>query len=234
MEMQQIRYFLALCEDHNFTRAAERCGVSQPSLTRAIKQLETELGGPLFERSRTASRLSCLGMAVRPHLAAVDQAAGDANVRRRPSWPPVKSYLSSQRRMPCAKSSTLRRLQLFLLLAVGLTIRPPQPADASSPTKRASQGRLRDRSDDGCHGDAAARHPVRGRRVSDRAAGNAGLIRPLLESWTDNTAKPWSLSPRPGLLLSASIGGLIQFKRTVRCRLLDRGRHRSARLYVLF
>jgi DNA-binding transcriptional LysR family regulator len=40
MEMHQVRYFLALCEERNFTRAAKRCGVAQPSLTHAIKQLE--------------------------------------------------------------------------------------------------------------------------------------------------------------------------------------------------
>ena len=43
VEMHQIRYFLAVCETLNFTRAAEACNVSQPSLTRAIKGLEDEL-----------------------------------------------------------------------------------------------------------------------------------------------------------------------------------------------
>jgi DNA-binding transcriptional LysR family regulator len=57
MEMHQVRYFLALCEELNFTRAAERCHVTQPSLTRAIKQLEEELGGTLFHRER-ATRIS--------------------------------------------------------------------------------------------------------------------------------------------------------------------------------
>ncbi len=37
MEMHQIRYFLAVSEERNFTRAAERCNVAQPSLTRAIR-----------------------------------------------------------------------------------------------------------------------------------------------------------------------------------------------------
>ena len=45
VEMHQIRYFLALSETLNFTKAAERCNVAQPSLTHAIHSLEIELGG---------------------------------------------------------------------------------------------------------------------------------------------------------------------------------------------
>ena len=56
MEMHQVRYFLALCDELHFTRAARRCGVKQPSLTRAIKMLEKELGGALFERERGNAR----------------------------------------------------------------------------------------------------------------------------------------------------------------------------------
>ena len=40
MEMHQVRYFLATVGELNFTKAADKCNVSQPSLTRAIKQLE--------------------------------------------------------------------------------------------------------------------------------------------------------------------------------------------------
>ncbi len=50
MEMHQVRYFLAVARTLNFTRAADECNVTQPSLTRAIKQLEAELGGDLFRR----------------------------------------------------------------------------------------------------------------------------------------------------------------------------------------
>lgn len=78
IELQQIRYFLSLCEEGTFTRAAERCGVSQPSLSNGIKELEAELGGPLFERSHKKSRLSALGLCVRPHLADVDHSAAVA------------------------------------------------------------------------------------------------------------------------------------------------------------
>ncbi len=66
--MHQIRYFLALCDELNFTRAAERCRVAQPSLTRAIKSLEHELGGALFRRERANTHLSELGRTVRPYL----------------------------------------------------------------------------------------------------------------------------------------------------------------------
>ena len=52
MEMHQVRYFLAVARTLNFTRAADECNVTQPSLTRAIKQLEAELGGDLFRRER--------------------------------------------------------------------------------------------------------------------------------------------------------------------------------------
>src|SRR5262249_60809147 len=67
MEMHQIRYFLALCEELSFTRAARQCGISQPSLTNAIIRLEHELGGPLFER-KPAVALTVLGHAVHPYL----------------------------------------------------------------------------------------------------------------------------------------------------------------------
>lgn len=71
MEMHQIRYFLAVCETLNFTRAAELCNVAQPSLTRAIKALEDELGGALFRRERSRTHLSDLGNLVRPYLQSV-------------------------------------------------------------------------------------------------------------------------------------------------------------------
>jgi hypothetical protein len=67
MQMQQVDYFLTLCAELNFTRAARRCGVSQPSLTTAIGTLERELGGALFYR-KPAIALTGLGRMVRPYL----------------------------------------------------------------------------------------------------------------------------------------------------------------------
>lgn len=71
MEMHQVRYFVALCETLNFTRAAEICHVAQPSLTKAIQKLEEELGGPLFSRERSLTHLTDLGRLMKPHLEAV-------------------------------------------------------------------------------------------------------------------------------------------------------------------
>jgi LysR family transcriptional regulator, hydrogen peroxide-inducible genes activator len=68
MEMHQIRYFLAVCETLNFTRAAEHCHVTQPALTRAIQKLEEELGGLLLRRERHLTHLTDLGRLVRPQL----------------------------------------------------------------------------------------------------------------------------------------------------------------------
>jgi len=68
MEMHQVRYFLAVARTLNFTRAADECNVTQPSLTRAIKQLEGELGGDLFRRERPAAQLTELGQRMLPLL----------------------------------------------------------------------------------------------------------------------------------------------------------------------
>ena len=68
METHQVRYFLAVARALNFTKAAEECNVSQPSLTRAIKKLEDELGGSLFHRERANTHLTELGRAMLPHI----------------------------------------------------------------------------------------------------------------------------------------------------------------------
>ena len=77
MQMHQIRYFLALCDELSFTRAARRSGVSQPSLTNAIIALERELGGALFQR-RPLIALTALGHAILPYLTTIAQNADHA------------------------------------------------------------------------------------------------------------------------------------------------------------
>ena len=72
MEMHEVRYFLALAETLNFTRAAERCNISQPTLSRAIRNLEEKLGGgPLVNRERNNTHMTELGRIMRPYLEAM-------------------------------------------------------------------------------------------------------------------------------------------------------------------
>ena len=66
--MHHIRYFLAVSETLNLTKAAERCNVAQPALSRAIQALENELGGELLRRERALSHLTELGQRVLPML----------------------------------------------------------------------------------------------------------------------------------------------------------------------
>ncbi len=82
MEMHQLRYVVAVARAGNFSRAAEQCRVSQPSLSQQIKKLEDELGERLFDRMKREARptphgQSFLGRAVRI-LEEVDAAQREA------------------------------------------------------------------------------------------------------------------------------------------------------------
>jgi DNA-binding transcriptional LysR family regulator len=82
VDLQQMRYAVAVAETRNFTRAAERCGVVQSSLSHRIAGLERELGVKLFARSSRRVELTSAGAAfltgARECLAAADRAAADA------------------------------------------------------------------------------------------------------------------------------------------------------------
>src|SRR5690349_19540223 len=64
MQLQQLRYFVAVAAVRHFTQAADRVGVTQPSLSKQIHSLEAELGTPLFERSDAS--LTAAGEALLP------------------------------------------------------------------------------------------------------------------------------------------------------------------------
>jgi DNA-binding transcriptional LysR family regulator len=78
MELYQIRYFLAAADTLNFTKAAERCFVTQPTLTRAIKKLEDDLGGTLFHRERSHMQLTELGREMRTRFTFISQQTHEA------------------------------------------------------------------------------------------------------------------------------------------------------------
>jgi len=73
LDFNQVRYFLAVSDELNFTRAAEQCHVTQPALTQAIKRLETELGGELIHRDGRNTELTSLGKSLRSHFQQIDQ-----------------------------------------------------------------------------------------------------------------------------------------------------------------
>lgn len=82
MELRHVRYFLAVAEERNFTRAAARVGIGQPPLSQQIRALETEIGSPLFRRLPHGVDLTEAGEAflieARKLLAQADQAMRNA------------------------------------------------------------------------------------------------------------------------------------------------------------
>lgn len=132
MKMQQVRYFIALYEIKNFSRAAKRCGVSQPSLTNAIKRLEQTLGGQLFKRNRGSTELTELGQVVKPYLTQLDQCVYE--VKRK-----AETFLSapSITRQPRATEAFMRARHVIAVVAVlviglgaKLYLFPPKHAEA--------------------------------------------------------------------------------------------------------
>ena len=83
MELYQIRYFLAVADTLNFTRASEKVFVSQPALTKAIQRLEQTVGGRLFDRAKTPVQLTELGQAMLPSLRQILDSAVLAQERAR-------------------------------------------------------------------------------------------------------------------------------------------------------
>ena len=158
MEFRQLRVFLALAREGNFTRAAERVNLSQPALTQRIRALEQELGVPLFVRTAKGAELTPAGEALRP---AAEQLLDDAaltvqRVRRAGgrtddllrvafdhlefgSLPPLPPLLSAFReRFPAARLDLQRQdppeLERALLeerLDIGFLLGPPLHPDLS-------------------------------------------------------------------------------------------------------
>ena len=137
MEVAQIRYFIALCRELNFTRAARSCQVSQPSLSNGIRALEYELGGPVFDRSTMA--LTRLGKRVLPDL---------------------ENVLSSIERAH-KTAATIRRYEIKRVLAEATPVRrlpSEMPLDAGgAPTELSSRSAVQP----GCSGAAESLQAIR-------------------------------------------------------------------------
>ena len=64
MTLTELRYIVALAQAQHFGRAAEMCHISQPTLSVGVKKLEEDLGVLIFERSKTAVRVTHIGEAM--------------------------------------------------------------------------------------------------------------------------------------------------------------------------
>ncbi|QSO51981.1 LysR family transcriptional regulator [Alicyclobacillus curvatus] len=71
MELRQLEYFMAVCEELHFTRAAEKMGVSAPNISQQIGGLENEIGVPLFDRIGRRIALTEAGTILREHCDAI-------------------------------------------------------------------------------------------------------------------------------------------------------------------
>ncbi len=80
MELRHIRYFLAVAEAGNFTRAAAKLGIGQPPLSQQIRDMETEVEAVLFHRVPHGAELTAAGLAFLPHARAAIAASEAARL----------------------------------------------------------------------------------------------------------------------------------------------------------
>jgi len=109
MELRHLKYFVAVAEEQNITRAAARLHVSQPPLSRQIRDLEEELGVTLFERGPKAVTLTKAGKLFLPEARAVLQRAEEA-------MRSVKNVRTQELNVGYAPSPTLEVLPAALRL----------------------------------------------------------------------------------------------------------------------
>ncbi len=115
MELRHLRYFLAVAEEGNFTRAAARLGIGQPPLSQQIRDLETEIGAMLFHRVPHGAELTAAGAAFLPEakasLAAAEKARLAAQSANRGETGRLSLGFTASSAFNPVVSTTIRRFQ---------------------------------------------------------------------------------------------------------------------------
>jgi DNA-binding transcriptional LysR family regulator len=108
MDVRELRYFVAVAEELNFTRAALRLGIAQPPLSRAIRGLERSLGAELFERDSRGVRLTPAGTTLLAEAGHVLDAVSAATNRTRRAAAPTPALVATAK--PGPATALLRRI----------------------------------------------------------------------------------------------------------------------------
>ena len=191
MELRHLRYFAAVAETRHFGRAAERLHIAQPALSQSVRQLETELGTPLFTRTTRQVNLTAAGEFLYGEATRV-LGRGRGQCARRPAASP-----RAARPGPRSASPAPRRTPSY-----------PGSPDCSSGAARRRGGDPR-----------RPAHPCPGRRACVTAASTSGCCarrsparssscgpswwsacswpcRPTTGWWTSRSSRPATCAPR--------------------------------------
>lgn len=123
MELRQLRYFLAVAEELNFTRAAQRVGIAQPPLSQQIIALEKELGTALFLRTRRHVQLTGAGADLVTHARRTLRCAEDARAAAQMSGKGLRGEISIGAIYTAAYTVLPRLLRLFREACPQVTVR---------------------------------------------------------------------------------------------------------------
>jgi DNA-binding transcriptional LysR family regulator len=119
MELRHLRYFVAVAESGSVSRAAQKLFIAQPPLSAQIRQLEVEIGAPLFVRLPRGVRLTAAGERLLPEARAILDRVGEVAARARSAIPAAATPV----RLALVPSATLSCLGPFL---AHLRARTPQ------------------------------------------------------------------------------------------------------------
>ena len=119
MELRHLRYFVAVADEKNFTRAAERLHIAQPPLSRQVQQLEEELGVLLIEKGSRPLRLTEAGKFFHAHAQELLDKAADLKAMTQRVGKIDRKFVDRLRRLDPVRPAAGDRAALSQPLRVG-------------------------------------------------------------------------------------------------------------------